>query len=310
MNKRITVIFLPIIVLVTSFLFVETVFATTRTKINNVKDYPSQSDGQKESCPNNCSGHCLCSFVDPGNGSARTSILYKERKGAVLWAIEHIEGGYEDVNIYTITAYLDVDLLQDSVADKCKVYGIEQSEDSRVNLSKDRLEFGATCVFVAEERNYCCCAETTSGFETKNYKCVQDRAETGKEKCNAPNEVKEMPDSGGCTALELRGNVTLPAKKEGLGVSPMLFTTAKTELNPMNFTSVTGLVGRLIYVLLSVIGSIALVLYIYAGVLWMTAAGTAERITTAKNILIWTSLGVVVTLSSYIIVNYVFGILK
>lgn len=159
-------------------------------------------------------------------------------------------------------------------------------------------------------RDFCCCQQTTSGVDTKSYVCNKQTAEWGKEVgCTGAMEIKDMPD-GGCASLELRGT-TKTSEKENFGVttSTLLFS-AKSGLNPMNFSSITGVVGRLIYILLSIIGSIALVLYIYAGILWMTAAGTAERIATAKNILIWTSLGVVVTLSSYIIVNYVFGILK
>ena len=81
------------------------------------------------------------------------------------------------------------------------------------------------------------------------------------------------------------------------------------SLNPMNFGDLSELIGRAINALMAFIGSITLVLYIFAGFLWMTAAGTKEKIVKAKSIFIWTSMGVVVMLGSYILVKFVFDIL-
>ncbi len=75
------------------------------------------------------------------------------------------------------------------------------------------------------------------------------------------------------------------------------------------FTSVQGLVGQAIKILLSFIGSIMLALYIYAGILWMTAGGNSERIDTSKQVLVWTTLGVAVMLVSYLVITYVFKLL-
>jgi len=89
---------------------------------------------------------------------------------------------------------------------------------------------------------------------------------------------------------------------------------AKTELNPMNFATgkkaIPDLIGRVIGALLAFAGSIALVLYIYAGAMWMMAGGDPGRVGTAKKVIIWTTLGVVVMLGSYIIVKEIFGLLK
>lgn len=71
-------------------------------------------------------------------------------------------------------------------------------------------------------------------------------------------------------------------------------------------TSVATVIGRLIQALLTIIGSVALGMFIYGGVLFMTSAGNAEKKKKALLIMVWTSLGVVVMLTSYIIVNFVF----
>lgn len=85
---------------------------------------------------------------------------------------------------------------------------------------------------------------------------------------------------------------------------------AAATLNPAGFKKPAEVFARGINALLAFIGSIALVLYIWAGILWMTSAGTAERMEQAKKIMLWTTLGVAVMLGSYVIVTYVFDILS
>ncbi len=85
-----------------------------------------------------------------------------------------------------------------------------------------------------------------------------------------------------------------------------LKASAQKDLNPAKFGAVTDVVGRAIQLLLAFIGSIMIVLYIYAGILWMTAAGNSEQMEKAKQIFVWATLGVVVMLASYLIVSFVF----
>lgn len=86
-----------------------------------------------------------------------------------------------------------------------------------------------------------------------------------------------------------------------------LQTDAFNRLNPAKITKPAQLISRFINMLLAFIGSISLVLYIFAGFLWMTASGNAEKVTKAKSIMVWTTLGVVVMLASYVLVSFVFN---
>lgn len=90
------------------------------------------------------------------------------------------------------------------------------------------------------------------------------------------------------------------AKPDVLDVPPT------AALNPLAVTSVQALVGNAIQTLMGLIGSIALVMFVYGGVLWMTAMGNAEKTKKATQIIIWSSLGVLVILFSYALVNFVF----
>lgn len=80
---------------------------------------------------------------------------------------------------------------------------------------------------------------------------------------------------------------------------------AALQLNKMDIGEPADLFARAINAMMAFMGSIALILYIYAGFIWMSAGGAAEKITKAKNILIWTTLGAVAMGAGYMIVRTV-----
>jgi hypothetical protein len=69
--------------------------------------------------------------------------------------------------------------------------------------------------------------------------------------------------------------------------------------------SIEGIVANIIQYLLSFLGVLFIILIIYAGFLWMTAAGDMEQITKAKDILISAVIGIIIVLSAYIITAFV-----
>jgi len=81
----------------------------------------------------------------------------------------------------------------------------------------------------------------------------------------------------------------------------------------LNFGAQTGLeatdprvsVGRIINVALELLGTVALVLIIYAGAKWMTAGGNDDQIQDAQKILFASIVGLIIILSAYAISNYV-----
>lgn len=66
-----------------------------------------------------------------------------------------------------------------------------------------------------------------------------------------------------------------------------------------------AIVGRIINVVLGVLGTIATVLIFYAGFLWMTAGGEEEQVTKAKTVLYSSIIGLVIILSAYAISTFV-----
>lgn len=70
-------------------------------------------------------------------------------------------------------------------------------------------------------------------------------------------------------------------------------------------SSLTSTIGELIGVLLAFLGVIFLILIIYAGLLWMTAAGNEDNVKKAKSILLNSVIGLVILLSAYAISSFV-----
>ena len=91
---------------------------------------------------------------------------------------------------------------------------------------------------------------------------------------------------------------------------PVLAVTGDVKLtNPLtNNTSgvdIPTLIGRVINGVLGVVGSLALLMFIYGGLLWMTSAGSDEKVKKGKDILVWATLGLIVIFTSYALVHFI-----
>jgi TRAP-type C4-dicarboxylate transport system permease small subunit len=80
--------------------------------------------------------------------------------------------------------------------------------------------------------------------------------------------------------------------------------------NKAGYASVTGsslaeTIGRIIKIILGLLGTIFLVLTVYAGFLWMTAAGNDEQTAKALGILKTAVIGLLIILASYSITYFV-----
>lgn len=87
-------------------------------------------------------------------------------------------------------------------------------------------------------------------------------------------------------------------------VVPHLVSAQTVHLiNPLGETDPRILAGRIISGLLSVIGMITLLMFVYAGVLWITAAGEQKKVDRGKHIMIWSILGIAIIAGAYVLVN-------
>ncbi|MDI3496385.1 MAG: hypothetical protein PWQ35_406 [Patescibacteria group bacterium] len=74
----------------------------------------------------------------------------------------------------------------------------------------------------------------------------------------------------------------------------------KKLTNPLgNVTSPQLLIGKIIDAILGVVGSLALLMFVYGGITWMTSAGNPEKVKKGTDILVWSAIGLVIIFSAY-----------
>lgn len=93
-------------------------------------------------------------------------------------------------------------------------------------------------------------------------------------------------------------------------LSTMLFLPSVTHAvaltNPLGETDPRLLIARIIQAALSISGSIALLMFIYGGFLWMTSGGNQTMIDKGKKTLVWATLGIILIGSAFVIVTALF----
>lgn len=75
--------------------------------------------------------------------------------------------------------------------------------------------------------------------------------------------------------------------------------------NPLPTSDLPTLIGNVLRALFGILGSIALLMFIYGGFVWLTSGGEAEKITTGKNTMVWAVLGIAIIFASFAIVTFV-----
>lgn len=93
-------------------------------------------------------------------------------------------------------------------------------------------------------------------------------------------------------------------------VVPVVAQTDVTGLEPLTATGLVTtdirvVIANIIRVFLGLLGVIALILVLYGGFVWMTAAGNEEKIATAKKLLMNAAIGLAIILSAYSITVFI-----
>lgn len=92
---------------------------------------------------------------------------------------------------------------------------------------------------------------------------------------------------------------------DGLNASAVQVDAFKTQTS----NSYTGFLqtkaGQIVGLVLSFVGVIFLVLMIYAGILWMTAAGNEQQVAKAKSLMINATIGIIVVFAAYAITSFI-----
>ena len=81
--------------------------------------------------------------------------------------------------------------------------------------------------------------------------------------------------------------------------------TGVTLVNPLGTSDPRIIIANIIQAILSIIGSLALLMFVYGGFLWITSFGESKRIERGKTIVVWAVAGLALIASAYVIVNAV-----
>lgn len=87
----------------------------------------------------------------------------------------------------------------------------------------------------------------------------------------------------------------------------MALADAVEIINPLGESDVRLIIARVIQGALSVSGTLALMMLIYGGILWLTDMGTGKQIQKGKDIFIWSTLGIIVIASAYVVTTAIFN---
>ena len=119
------------------------------------------------------------------------------------------------------------------------------------------------------------------------YTCQEGQQSRGEyTSTNCDGECGGVVHPGSCVAVQ-SGPLTLDNPAPGLGNDP------------------NKLIGLVINGVLGLVGSLALVMFIYGGLTWMLAGGAREKVQKGKDILIWATIGLIVIFASYAIIFYI-----
>ena len=75
--------------------------------------------------------------------------------------------------------------------------------------------------------------------------------------------------------------------------------------DPLGYRDVPVLVGDIIAYILGFVGVLALIMFVYGGITWMTSAGAAEKVKKGRDTLVWAIFGLAFVFLSYAILDFI-----
>ena len=128
--------------------------------------------------------------------------------------------------------------------------------------------------------------------------------------CTAPYPDPFPDGNAGCLAADLDlpfccgNNAIFPLTSPD---SDLANVDSFPRLESLIMTSATTTIANITRGLLGLAGTLTVIMMIYGGVLLMTASGNDKAVGKAKQIIVWTAIGLVLIFSSYAILTFIFN---
>jgi len=122
---------------------------------------------------------------------------------------------------------------------------------------------------------------------------------SGKDSCLAtPASID--PDHTAGAAIDAKGGIDGKAVPQTAASGPVKLQ------NPLNAATVPQLVANILSTAVGMVGALALLIFIYGGLRWLTSGGEPAKIQAGKDAMKWAAIGLVVIFTSYALVTFVF----
>ena len=158
------------------------------------------------------------------------------------------------------------------------------------------------------------CTDCLDGYEEDDVGSCELTEEPTESECTTSNRVYDSTDltCGGCeSGFEENDagdceetDTTTSSSTVSTSTSTTTTSTSATHAltNPLGSTDLRVVIGYIIKALLGLSGAIALFVFVWSGIMMMLAAGSPEKIKTAKASLTWATIGLVVIFTAYTLV--------
>jgi len=107
------------------------------------------------------------------------------------------------------------------------------------------------------------------------------------------------------SVLAVYGLLSTPALAQGIDVSDTGLSTTASEAGYGDAEELEVIVGRIIQVVLGFMGFVFFAYALYAGILWMTSKGNAEKVKQAQQMITNGIIGLVIVSAAYSIAYFV-----
>jgi len=92
-----------------------------------------------------------------------------------------------------------------------------------------------------------------------------------------------------------------------IAITPLATSAAGVQLdNPLGSPDLAVLIQNIISAILGLVGVLALLSFIYGGLLWMTSLGAPAKVEKGKQVMLWAVYGLAIIFSSYAIITLIF----
>jgi hypothetical protein len=131
--------------------------------------------------------------------------------------------------------------------------------------------------------------------------------------CEEKNQCTPVGIAAGSTATDCLAQYKICCVKAGAAATPSAPATPPaaggagsptTLTDPLHGIGLLGIVNRLIMTFLGVVGAFALLVFVYAGVVYMTAGGKEESVTKARDTMKYALIGLALIIFAYALANF------